>query len=361
MNKEGNAAIPPENAPAESKPGKDKWDIIEILARPISAALTALTIALIGYFGQSALTEINAIEQDARLYTQLLSSREAAESSLRKDMFKEIMDGFFTDRITAKADQPVTAADIENSISKKLLKLEMLALNFGDSLSLGPLFGETSKDIKRILKAHKDLFGDWRATSNAHHKRLHGLAKRVASAQLSTVGPKGEILTIRIPYEKIKQPGTQPSEEWQYTWPYDDQSYNPIKTPLNTLPLCTEADRKSNKCKPMRSVTIELRNGSYEKKSVQINLIIENLNRPTEDPTKINFRLDYFNFPLIDNTRLSNNERFAIILEKFNEVEVILKGVLFPGIYASQRDKPYLNEAIQELKRQKAAQDKAIK
>jgi hypothetical protein len=32
-----------------------------------------------------------------------------------------------------------------------------------------------------------------------------------------------------------------------------------------------------------------------------------------------------------------------------------VKGVLFPGLYASQRDKPFLNEAIEQLKNQQGA------
>ena len=361
----------PDRAIMESKPSKDKWDIIEILARPISAMLTAITIALIGYIGQDTLTKINsqqensrakiaAEEQDARLYTQLLSSREAAESALRKDMFKEIMDGFFMDidikDNAAEFDPAKNAIDIENQISKKLLKLEMLALNVGDSLSLGPLFSEVSKDIERILKSHKDIFEDWIVASSTHRKRLHSLAKRVASAQLSTIAPKGEVITIRVPYENIEKQSANPNEEWQYTWPYDDKSYGATSNPLNVLPHCREFNNSAEKCTPKRSITIQLRNASYKKKSVQINLIIESLDETkiTEvEPTKINFKLDYFNFPLIDNTRLSNNERFAIILEDFDAGEVVLKGVLFPGVYASQRDKPYLNEAIQDLKIQK--------
>lgn len=42
--------------PSEGKQrNRDKWDYIEILLRPASAFLTALTIALIGWFGQQTL------------------------------------------------------------------------------------------------------------------------------------------------------------------------------------------------------------------------------------------------------------------------------------------------------------------
>jgi hypothetical protein len=75
-----------------------------------------------------------------------------------------------------------------------------------------------------------------------------------------------------------------------------------------------------------------------------------------EKVTDLEFTLDFFNFPLIDNTRLSHNQRFTLILEKFDLNTISLTAMVFPGLYASQRDKPFLNEAIQELSDQRDAQ-----
>lgn len=349
---------PSEKASVAVIPHKDKWDIIEILARPISAALTAFAIAAIGYLGNDAITKVNhkqqetramiaEREQDARLYTQLLSRREESESALRKDMFKQIMDGFFDEPKDIDLNNEQKNSDINNGISKKILRLEMLALNFGDSLSLGPLFSEMSKDIDRILKSSEGKIDNWKFHAAIHQKRIQGLARRVASEQLSTIVPKGEIITARIPFSRIVKPDSRKSEEWQYTWPYDYQAGEAEERPNSDL----------QKGDITRSITIQLRNANYAKKTVQVNLIIEDLDvdNPNKEPTEIDFTLDYFNFPLIDNTRLSDNERFAIVLEDFNRGEVVLKGVLFPGIYASQRDKPYLNEAIQDLKIQQVS------
>ena len=134
----------PPAAEQTKKPGKDIWDKAEILSRPIQATVTAMAIAAIGYFGQQTLTTINSQEQNARLYTELLSKREEAESSLRKDMFNTILSGFFD-----KDKQE------EHDLSKRILKLEMLALNFGDSLSLGPMFSELSRDIEHKYSSNK--------------------------------------------------------------------------------------------------------------------------------------------------------------------------------------------------------------
>ena len=91
-------------------------------------------------------------------------------------------------------------------------------------------------------------------------------------------------------------------------------------------------------------------------KALEAGLTIDSLDAPNPESaqTEISFHLDYFNFPLIDNTRLPNNHRFAVVLDKFDDTQIKVKGILFSGMYASQRDKPFLNEAIQQLNKQQS-------
>ena len=329
------------------KPVKDGWDKIEVLSKPLVAFLTALTIAIISYFGQNTITTLSLQEQNARLYTELLARREDAESSLRKDMFKEIMSGFFN---------ILDTKDIENDLSKKVLKLELLAINFGDSLSLGPLFSEMSKDIERVLEIHSKDIPDWKNVASIYQKRLRSLAKRVASSQLSTIFPSGVPISFEVPTETIEiDPDELASQDWRYAWPYDDIDAR------NEFKNIVELDGIK------RAFEIRFRNADYERQSVQVKLDIlefttqEFTNAQGEIETfevqvkvsELEFTLDFFNFPLIDNTRLSNNQRFTLILEKFDTNTIKVAGMVFPGLYASQRDKPFLNEAIQELNDQR--------
>ena len=57
---------------------------------------------------------------------------------------------------------------------------------------------------------------------------------------------------------------------------------------------------------------------------------------------------------------MSHNQRFTLVLEDFDENTVRLAGMVFPGLYASQRDKPFLNEAIQELSEQREAEQQEV-
>jgi hypothetical protein len=337
---------------------RDKWDIIEILARPMSAVATAAAIAAIGYFGQKTLTQINAQEQrtltelaaqeqNARLYTQLLSRREESESALRKDMFKAVLEKFFEKR----NDDPDNI-----DLSKKLLKLEMLALNFGDSLSLGPLFSETARDIEIVAEANKEHDSNWKITASKYQKRLRSLARRVASVQLASINPKGKSIEFSVPVHRVEILPGGPSEEWQYTWPNDALGETRAQRGADQADYQETGlgygERELNGVR--RGFTIQFRNADLERRRVQVEVRISDLDPEKVQATDTNmvFTLDYFNFPLIDNTRLSHNHRFALILEKFDQESIDVKGVLFPGLYASQRDKPFLNEAIQQLKDQ---------
>ncbi|NOQ51960.1 MAG: hypothetical protein GQ578_07090 [Desulfuromonadaceae bacterium] len=332
----------------ERRQGKSGWEKFEILSKPISGILTALAIALLGYWGQSAVTRIAAMDQNARLYTELLSKREQSESMLRKDMFSVILTDFFKNGMgdTDHGIESTSSAEI----SQKLLKLEMLALNFGDSLSLGPLFLEVGRDIARAKPSAAERMG-WLVKKGALIKRLHSLAKRVAGAQLASLKPRGKPLHIEIPFKQIEMNET--AQQGFYTWPTDEVALIAAGDEELANELSLELSRLTQDG-VTRILTFQFSNANYRQKTLNVALTVETFkadgtldNRPAE----MKFNLDYFNFPLIDNTRLSNNQRFALVLAGFDENTVKVEGVLFPGEFSSQRDKPYLMDAIKALKR----------
>ena len=142
---------------------------------------------------------------------------------------------------------------------------------------------------------------------------------------------------------EVANPSADPAD-WLYNWPDDLGELQGDTTNINLL----ELDGKTYR------VTMHFRGADKLHKSLEAGLTIDSLNtaNPETAHTEMDFNLDYFNFPLIDNTRLPNNHRFAPVLESFGEKQIRVKGILFSGMYASQRDKPFLNEAIQQLNKQ---------
>ncbi len=60
--------------------------------------------------------------------------------------------------------------------------------------------------------------------------------------------------------------------------------------------------------------------------------------------------MSYFDFPMIDNTRLSRDQRAAVVMNKFVEGGADLTLVFFPGSYASLKEKVSYDEVVERLR-----------
>src|SRR5882724_9198421 len=144
----------------EEKPERkirDGWDKLDIIFKFVGALGTAVVVALVGIFGSSFLAQRQEAETNLRLYTELMSRREEADTSLRKEMFNSVITNFLTPASDERPD-------------KRVLNLELLAYNFHDSLDLGPLFKDVYKKlyekpqenkqyIERLVKVTREVIG----------------------------------------------------------------------------------------------------------------------------------------------------------------------------------------------------------
>src|SRR3990170_2623898 len=112
---------------------KDFWDKAAIVLQPVGGLLAALAVAGLGFFGSQFIERRQSEETRARFASELISKREEADSALRKDMFVSIIQSFM------KLESA--------SVDDRLLKLELLAYNFHESLNLKPLFLQLEQDI----------------------------------------------------------------------------------------------------------------------------------------------------------------------------------------------------------------------
>jgi hypothetical protein len=371
----------------KSKPSADSKASLNWKDVVLRAVIPALLISLTGLVGEWAITSASSKAENARLVTNLQIQREQAETDLRKDIFGQAVAAL----IGESADQ----GEIED-YSKRLLKLELLALNFGDSILLSPLFSEFEKDLNRHRAAEP-------ADSNsalALRDRLRSLAQRVASTQLSFLAQRGASIPIQVPL--ITDGDGFCNGEAEYKWPNDN--YTDLKpcierTPSastaasvvydgETLTACPEegdgkyiyipVDQLKQLLLDTASVTLDKPGAEEryvtavfsepkpERKSVRVSLeVCPRRDTPGCDPEDVNtversFTLDYFNFPTIDNTRLPNNDRFAVVLDDFALDDstkdpcasmLNLSVALFPSEYASLRDRPTMRESLELLER----------
>ena len=288
---------------------KDFWDKVAVVLQPAGGLLTALAVASVGVMGSQVLARRQAADTNARLYSELMSRREEAESSLRKDMFVSIIQPFLQPR----------AGDLDT----RVLNLELLAVNFHDSLNLKPLF----LDIQRRLKDTKD------PKRGAYLERVNRVAREITAKQLFALEGHGQSFRRTLLLEDFDRTG-------RFGVPLDGESVE-------------VEGRRSH---------VDLRVLDIDRRQQQLRLRLEV--RTLQDSahavdTRAVFDVGWFDFPMIDNTRLPNGLRCAVTVSAFTDEAADLVTICFPGEYASLKDRPYYDEVIQRL--QQATEESTAK
>jgi len=294
------------------RPERDVWDKAEIILRPVGGLLTALAVAIVGFWTssylrdreskESALRErMQTIDTNARLYSELISKREESESALRKDMFKSIIDSFLRTG--------------SSSIEDQVLNLELLVYNFHESLNLKPLFLHVQREVMKT--------GD-RA---GYMARLDRVAGEITKKQMLVLEEGGVRFDTAVDTKTLSFSGGTPDP-----------------APFAAKDLAVEG--------VARNFRLEALQADPSTQELELRLTIHS---PAEgggvDTTATEFWVGYFDFPMIDNTRLSRDQRCAVILNNFDArgATADLTLVYFPGKYAGLREKPYYDEVVARL------------
>ena len=280
----------------ENQP-KDFWDKIDVVFRPLNGLLTALAVGLLGYYTSNILRQRETRETNERIYTQLMSSREQAESSLRKDMFVSIIQTFL---------RPQSA-----SLEDRMLNLELLAYNFHESLNLKPLFVHLQKQVAAAPGPSQAEYSN----------RLNKVAREITTRQLVLLEQVGKKFGRTVDFDKFRtSPGGLELDQETLTLDGTEREFM-----LSVL----EVDPKR------KELTLEL-----------------GVRTPQESPIvrRLTFHVSYFDFPMIDNTRLSRDQRAAVVMNEFGEGGADLTLVYFPGSYASLKEKVSYDEVVERLR-----------
>jgi len=282
---------------------RDAWDKIDILMRPMGGLLTAAAIAVFGFITSAALNQRQATDTNTRLYTELMSRREESESALRKDMCVSIINSF------------VNPHDTE--LNASVLNLEMLAYNFHESLNLKPLFAEMRR---RVMRAEGEArTPEARAENEAYLERLESMAREIVRRQMIVLEGVGKRFDRTI----------------DLTGDPDGTSLEPETLTLDGVPT---------------TFAIDVLGVDRTNREIQIGLSIETPDPELGRQTKVaNFGVSYFDFPMIDNTRLVGGQRCSVVLNSISDQSADITLVLFPGTYASLKEKPYYNEVIENV------------
>ncbi len=326
------AVTPPPEPP--SGDGKHQWPWIELVK---VLALPLVTLVL-GYWFNASLNERQQIDNNIRLYAEMMGRREEADSNLRKDMFNSILTTFMS-------KDPATKISDEEAIRQQILSLELLAYNFHESLDIAPLF----KDVERRIPM------SGKVPDPGLLSRLESVALQVIEHQLTALSDVGTVERGDALTEKIK--------DFQAHIMFGMRSLKDpkVKPGEGAARLCMSMEA-TDRSRHYRQFVLELINYNQQAREVQVRLYVSQLltqeecQKPDLDmeakrEVDTNFQVGLFDFPMIDNTRLSGSERSAVSLTALNPNVVSITLAYFPASRASLKDKPYYDEVIRDLVR----------
>ena len=292
---------------------RDRWNKADIILKPVGGLCTALAVGAVGYFGTEALDRRQAADTNVRLYAELMSQREDAETSLRKDMFNSIIGSFMNNK--------------DGGYEQRVLKLELLAFNFHEALDLGPLFKHVYAEIVESKRPNADEY----------IRRLERAANEVKAKQIAALVEAGGKIDASVDLEELSaNPAGLSVIDGSLKLRQPNGTQEPTVRQTDFKVEALFADRKRKEI----FVKLEVRTpeaqqaGSAEKEAGYVYSL---------------FSISPFDFPMIDNTRLPNGQRCAIVLTKFGDPGSQITLVYFPGSRASLKEKPFFDEALQDL------------
>ncbi|MCK5499203.1 MAG: hypothetical protein KAI77_08375 [Gammaproteobacteria bacterium] len=279
---------------------KDIWDKVQIIS---SAIVIPVTLTILGLIANNYLEKRQDSEERIQLYSELMSKREASESALRKDMFSSIIESFLK--------------DVNKSLEEETLNIELLAYNFHDSLNLKPLFVHLQNKIQasRLPGDKKDKL----------LTRLKILSQEIIDNQLYVIKEVADIQEILIENETL------------------DIDYITEEFILNIDGI-------------KRAIKIQVTEHDTLNNRYKVNLFINDLLDEKNEVFLLNHAwVTLFDFPTVDSVRLSKDGRLSISLSDYEEASADEKGsavltvALFPGQYASLKEKPYYEDILKQL------------
>ena len=285
-------------------PDNVKW-LVATLAVPVTLGFVSMTY-------ERAQTERQTNEARLRLYTELLSKREEADTGVRKGIFDKVIETYLKPG----------GQDLE----AKLVALELLALNFNDSLDLSPLFWQLDRQIELEPAKRRAVLA----------KQLWRIAREVKERQIEVLEVVGDKRDASIDLEELAA-AVPPLIDADLSFPdLDPSAPKGHKLKRHFKVEIAEHDPAGRR--------VWVRVGSQEAKSDSGEA------KPGGDEAKQwAFWVDTFDFPLVNFTRASKTERFTVVLRRYDPPSAQITLVYFPSSRSGVKDRPFLDEVISNL------------
>lgn len=295
---EGAAALESDEGGGQVRESNRRW-LIKTLAMPAAICIVPLLFELFSHAHDER-------ENQFRLYTELLSKREEADMAVRQGIFDKVFDKYL---------QPDNG-----DVDTRLVGLELMAANFHESVDISPLFWQLDRRVS------KEREGPERQAALKELERISGVVKARQIEGLEIAGRKTEIaFDLAVPPEKLRN--------FTCVW---------------RLPRVPGDGGEKH---PKRRFDVGLIKGDLDGRRLQLQLSYSDPGGG--DTRQVLVWSSLYDFPLMNFTRISDQERVAIVLTRLDpeSMSATVTLVYYPSSRSGTKDKPYIDDVISRLGR----------
>ncbi len=328
-------------------PKRDLWEKSESFAKIVAAVGVSIGSVAIPYI----IGKTSEESHRAQVYMQVMSEREKADTAIRQEMFKTLLADYLG-RFTEEAH----GTESEESFRKRIMFLDLLNLNFQEYLNARPLFEDVYLRLEKAKKRENTgstAYDTW----EKFQKELFRVARNVASSQsaMLTQSQSG----ISRPFEVTKG-----KTRCVHLYSVDNREELNHKFEKQIL-----EDSKSGSCsdvvirnpqpqsvdKGSPAIDVELEEVNEMAVTVKVTPYRESFKNSTLNLVQafkpIRFEVSFFDLPYMDNTRLFDGSRFALLLSNIDKKEATagFNAIIFKGEFTSLRDRPFFEEMLQKM------------
>ena len=328
----------------EAKTGeRDRWEKLESFAKIVAAVGVSIGSILIPYI----IGKTSEQSDRAKVYMQVMSEREKADTAIRQEMFKTLLTNYL-----GRFEDNKNATEYEESFRKRIMFLNLLTLNFQEYLNARPLFEDVYSRLEKAEERDKKDGKAYRIWGELQ-KDLFRVAKNAASSQSAMLTHSGLSRTFNLAKGKAVCIRLYPVDNLvELTDKFEKQPLLDRKTES-----CSDASvqdsQRMDKGSP--AIDVELEEVNEAAVRVKVTPYQESFRNGTLNFVRalkpIKFEVSFFDLPYMDNTRLFDGSRFALLLSHVNKKEEAaeINAIIFKGEFMSLRDRPFFEEMLQKL------------
>lgn len=322
---------------------KDLWDILQALGPAIIAA-TVATMGSIYSYQQAQMTKANEMRE---VYTKIMTERESSDNSIRANMFQMLFNAMFDKDVSSSS---TSNPDNIRLIKQKVMFLDVLSRNF-DTVDIKPLFEELDGELTKKIYNDKAYSDSAQKDYFAVRSELRRVGKNLSVKQLNALAS--------LPGTVVKSIVLIEDKEAKLQVMQDENTSN---------------ENSDN-------IPVEIKPQGLDDGKVEISLEYQKTKASDQGFKAPSFIITFYDMPYIDNSVIDKDMRVGVVLTKYvatKDLDIFrdrldkrlikdyedlkaggivkyaeLRLIKFPAKYIGHRDRPYLQEILQDLIKEK--------